>query len=87
LRELHHEMDCAVLRAYEWDDLADTAGPELLTEETEFDHRYQKSLFWPTPFPDQVLARLLALNAERAAEERARGVKPATPEDEELEAA
>ena len=76
LRELHHAMDVAVLRAYSWDDLADTAAPEFLTEATEPDHRYQERLFWPAPFRDEVLARLLALNAERAAEERAQGIAP-----------
>ena len=35
LRELHDAMDQAVLRAYGWDDLADSAAPEFLTEETE----------------------------------------------------
>ena len=77
LRDLHHALDLAVLRAYGWDDLADTAAPEFLTEDTEQDHRYQGRLFWPAPFRDEVLARLLALNAERAAEEAARGVVPA----------
>jgi hypothetical protein len=76
LRDLHHEMDVAVLRAYGWVDLADTAAPEFLTEETEQDHRYQGRLFWAAPFRDKVLARLLALNAERAAEERAFGIAP-----------
>ena len=65
-----------MLRAYGWDDLADTAAPEFLTEDTEQDHRYQDRLFWPAPFRDEVLARLLALNAERAAEERAQGIAP-----------
>ena len=82
LRELHHEMDVAVLRAYGWDDLADSAAPEFLTEDTETDHRYQGRLFWPAPFRDEVLARLLALNAERAAEERAAGIAPSRADDE-----
>ncbi len=77
LRDLHHAMDVAVLGAYGWDDLADTAAPEFLTEDTEQDHRYQGRLFWPAPFRDEVLARLLALNAERAADEAARGLAPA----------
>jgi hypothetical protein len=79
LRELHHAMDQAVLRAYGWDDLADTAAPEFLTEDTEQDHRYQGRLFWPAPFRDEVLARLLALNAERAADEAARGAALTQP--------
>lgn len=87
LRELHQAMDQAVLRAYGWNDLADAAAPEFLTEETEPDHRYQGRLFWPAPFRDKVLARLLDLNAELAAEERARGLVPLPVEADELEAA
>lgn len=87
LRELHHELDLAVLRAYGWDDLAARAAPDFLTEETEPDHRYQGRLFWPAPFRDEVLARLLDLNRARAAEERALGLSPAaTAEDEAGEA-
>jgi hypothetical protein len=67
LRELHVEMDRAVLRAYGWDDLAERAEPCFLDESNEDDHKYQGRLFWPTEFRDEVLARLLALNAERAA--------------------
>lgn len=70
LRRLHAAMDDAVLRAYGWDDLADRAAPEFLTEDTEDDHTYQGRLFWPAPFRDELLARLLRLNEERAAEER-----------------
>jgi hypothetical protein len=76
LRDLHHAMDVAVLHAYGWDDLADTAAPEYLTEDTEQDHRYQGRLFWPAPFRDEVLARLLNLNRARAEEERAAGLAP-----------
>jgi len=78
LRDLHHEMDAAVLRAYGWDDLAERASPEFLTEDNEQDHRYQGRLFWPAAFRDEVLARLLALNAERAAEERRAGIASLT---------
>ena len=78
LRELHHAMDVAVLRAYGWHDLADTAAPAFLDETNEDDHRYQGRLFWPAPFREAVLARLLALNAERAAQERAAGLAPLT---------
>jgi len=69
LRELHDEMDRAVLRAYGWNDLADELRPVFLTEETEDDHTYQGRYFWPADQRDRVLARLLALNAERHAEE------------------
>lgn len=74
LRELHDEMDRAVLRAYGWDDLADTLQPEFLTEDTEDDHTYQGRYFWPAAQRDQVLSRLLALNAERYKEELKAGL-------------
>ena len=44
-----------VLRAYGRDDLADTAAPEFLTEDTEQDHRYQDRLFWLAPSREVVL--------------------------------
>jgi hypothetical protein len=78
LRELHAEMDRAVLRAYGWDDLADRAEPIFLDETNEDDHTYQGRLFWPSAFRDEVLARLLALNAQRHAEELRLGVAPGT---------
>ena len=66
-----------MLRAYRSDDLADTAATEFLSEDTEQDHRYQGRLLWPAPSRDEALARLLALNAERAeTEERAQGIAP-----------
>ncbi|KAB7786368.1 DNA methyltransferase [Methylorubrum populi] len=76
LRDLHDEMDRAVLRAYGWDDLAETLRPEFLTPETEDDHTYQGRYFWPAEQRDLVLSRLLALNAERHAEELAAGIAP-----------
>jgi hypothetical protein len=66
LRQLHAEMDRAVLRAYGWTDLADRADSIFLEETTENDHTYQGRLFWPSAFRDEVLARLLALNAQVA---------------------
>ncbi|WP_204524515.1 DNA methyltransferase [Bradyrhizobium sp. SUTN9-2] len=82
LRQLHDEMDRAVLRAYGWDDLARELRPEFLTKETESDHTYQGRYFWPADQRDRVLARLLALNAERHAEEVAAGRTPAVQEQE-----
>lgn len=82
LRELHGEMDRAVLRAYGWDDLADELRPVFLTAETEDDHTYQGRYFWPAEARDRVLARLLALNAERHAEEMAAGHAPAAQEQD-----
>lgn len=84
LRLLHAMMDDAVLRAYGWDDLADRALPgdqakgitpgedaaRFHTEDDEDDHKYQNRLFWPAPFRDELLARLLKLNEERAAAEK-----------------
>jgi hypothetical protein len=70
LRQLHAEMDRAVLRTYGWDDLAERAEPQFLDETNEDDHKYQGRLFWPAAFRDEVLACLLTLNAERAAAER-----------------
>ncbi len=74
LRALHAAMDDAVLRAYGWGDLADRATPTFLTEVAEDDHSYQGRLFWPARFRDELLARLLKLNEDRAAEERTEGV-------------
>jgi hypothetical protein len=81
LRELHAEMDRAVLRAYGWDDLADRAEPIFLEESNEDDHTYQGRLFWPSTFRDEVLARLLALNAERHANELRLGLAPGVKEE------
>ncbi len=88
LRELHAEMDRAVLRAYGWDDLAERAEAVFLDETNEDEFAYQGRLFWPSEFRDEVLARLLALNAARHAEELRAGLAPATtsasPDDAEV---
>jgi hypothetical protein len=76
LRELHAAMDRAVLEAYGWHDLAERAEPVFLDETNEDGHTYQGRLFWPSGFRDEVLARLLALNAERHAEEVRLGIAP-----------
>jgi hypothetical protein len=76
LRELHAAMDRAVLDAHGWHDLAARAEPIFLDEENEDDHTYQGRLFWPSDFRDEVLARLLALSAERHAEEVRLGIAP-----------
>jgi hypothetical protein len=83
LRELHAEMDRAVLQAYGWDDLAARAEPIFLDETNEDDPTYQCRLFWPSAFRDEVLARLLTLNAERAAAERSAGLAPTLGDSEE----
>ncbi len=76
LRILHEELDRAVLRAYGWHDLADELRSEFLTDKTEDDHTYQGRYFWNAEGRDRVLARLLALNAERHAEEVRLGIAP-----------
>lgn len=81
LRDLHADMDRAVLRAYGWDDLADAADPVFLTEETETEFTYQGRLFWPSDFRDEVLARLLDLNRARHAAEANAGIAVATAPD------
>jgi hypothetical protein len=86
LRGLHASMDRAVLEAYGWHDLAARAAPIFLDETNEDDHTYQGRLFWPSDFRDEVLARLLALNAERHAKEVRLGIAPGmkgTAEEEE----
>jgi hypothetical protein len=78
LRDLHNEMDRAVLLAYGWDDLAETLRPQFLTLETEDNHTYQNRYFWPADQRDLVLSRLLVLNSERHSEEVAAGRAPAS---------
>jgi len=83
LRELHAAMDRAVLEAYGWDDLAAAARCEFLLdyEEEEDDEPGAKKskkkkpwrLRWPDDFRDEVLARLLELNEQRAKEEALAG--------------
>jgi hypothetical protein len=91
LRALQAAMDRAVLEAYGWQDLGARAAAIFLDETNEDDHTYQGRLFWPSDFRDEVLARLLALNAERHAEEVRHGVAPGMKgrmeeeEDEELD--
>jgi hypothetical protein len=82
LRELHAAMDRAVLEAYGWHDIGEKAHCEFLLdyedEEDEDDGRARKRkkpwrYRWPDEIRDEVLARLLALNVERAAEEELAG--------------
>jgi hypothetical protein len=82
LRALHAEMDAAVLRAYGWDDLADRAAAEFVEQDADEGKTPKTRFDWPAEFKDEVLARLLALNAERAAAERAAGLSAAPEEDE-----
>ena len=76
LRESHAAMDRAVLDAYGWTDiptdcdfLLDYEIDEATWGRKRKPYRYR----WPDAVRDEVLARLLALNAERAAEEARSG--------------
>lgn len=82
LRALHAATDDAVLRAYGWDDLAERAAPEFIEQSADEGKTPKTRLDWPAEFKDEVLARLLALNAERAAAERAAGVTALLEDDE-----
>ena len=82
LRELHAAMDRAVLDAYGWTDIPTDCDYLLDYEIDEATWGRKKKPYryrWPDPVRDEVLARLLALNAERAAEEARSGkTSPAT---------
>jgi hypothetical protein len=84
LRALHAAVDVAVLRAYGWANLADRAAPEFIEQEADEGKKPKTRLDWPAEFKDEVLARLLALNAERAAAERVAGIV-SIPEDQDGE--
>jgi len=77
LRELHAAMDRAVLDAYGWTDIP-TDCKSLLDYEIDEDEWGDKKkpwrYRWPDEVRDEVLARLLELNAERAKEEPRAGV-------------
>src|SRR5437868_12699044 len=81
LRELHAAMDRAVLDAYGWTDLKPTCEFLLDYEEDDEDEeetggRRRKKPWryrWPDAFRDEVLARLLELNRQRAEQERLSG--------------
>jgi hypothetical protein len=86
LRKLHADMDRAVLDAYGWDDLEPAAEFILDYDEHEDEEddgatrRRKKKPWryrWPDAIRDEVLARLLALNAERAEAERIVGAQAA----------
>jgi hypothetical protein len=86
LRALHADMDFAVLSAYGWSDLADHATLDFFEQHAAEDKNPKNRLDWPAAFKDEVLARLLALNAERAADERAAGLTaPAAEEEDGME--
>ena len=67
LRELHEEMDRAVLHAYGWDNVPTDC--DFFEDYEGAKPRYR----WPDEVRDDMLARLIALNTERAAEEQRSG--------------
>ena len=85
LRTLHAAMDTAVLTAYGWTDLLPKCTCEFLLDYEDDDSesaaeesggRKKKKPWryrWPDEVRDEVLARLLKLNAQRAEEERLAG--------------
>jgi hypothetical protein len=83
LRTLHAAMDAAVLTAYGWTDLLPKCTCEFLLDyedeeddESEGKARKRKKPWryrWPDEVRDEVLARLLKLNAERAEQEKLSG--------------
>lgn len=69
LRELHSAMDRAVLDAYGWNDIPTACDFFLdyeIDEEEWGDKKKPYRYRWPDEVRDEVLARLLELNAERA---------------------
>jgi hypothetical protein len=87
LRELHAAMDRAVLDAYGWSDIKTDCEFLLdyeIDEEEWGDRKKPWRYRWPDEVRDEVLARLLELNAQRAAEEARSGAaaedaKPKAP--------
>lgn len=76
LRELHTTMDREVLNAYGWVDIRTDCDfvPEHSADEEELGKRMQAVRYrWPDSVRNEVLGRLLELNAERAAKQRGRG--------------
>jgi hypothetical protein len=72
LRELHSAMDRAVLDAYGWSDIPTTCEFLLDYEEEDEDSGSKKKPWryrWPDDVRDEVLSRLLELNAACAREE------------------
>ena len=69
LRELHDAMDRAVLDAYGWTDIQPTCEFLLDYENDEDENSRRRKPWrhrWPDAIRDEVLARLLELNRQRA---------------------
>ena len=76
LRALHADMDRAVLDTYGWTDISTECEFLLDYEIDEEDWGKKKKPWryrWPDSVQDEVLGRLLELNAQRAAEEKRSG--------------
>jgi hypothetical protein len=80
LRDLHDAMDRAVLDAYGWTDIRPSCEFILDYEEDDDDQPGKASrkkkpwrYRWPDDVRDEVLGRLLELNARRAEEEKVVG--------------
>lgn len=82
LRDLHHEFDLAVLRAFGWDDLAERAARVPVRSERAGPSLPEAPVL-ACPLPRQGLTRLLAENEARAARERALGLAPPPAEPDE----
>jgi hypothetical protein len=77
LRELHTAMDRAVLDAYGWTGISTDCEFFLdydIDEEEQGKKRKPYRYRWPDDLRDEVLARLLELNARRAQEEARAGL-------------
>lgn len=76
LRELHSQIDRSVLGAYGWQDIScdcDFFMDQEIDEEEWGDKKKPYRYRWPDDVRDEVLARLLELNAERARAEALAG--------------
>ena len=82
LRDLHTAMDRTVLDAYGWTDIPTYCEFVLDYEIDKEDWGTRKKPYryrWPDEVRDEVLARLLELNAKRANEEALAGTSRASP--------
>ena len=73
LRQLHDELDAAVLAAYGWGDLKRRASTDYTDDTDSKEESVKSAKSVDASSSEMILERLVALNAERAAEE-ARGV-------------
>ncbi len=79
LLQLHEDLDAAVAAAYGWDDLHRSAGVPPASSESGQDARAPVTTF-ERELDQEILRRLVALNAERAAEEAAGTIRWLRPD-------